>query len=171
MLNIVVEAENGKAVAATQKLIDAVQTKTYRSGKTSAKMLNDNIMPFRLSFAMEDFHPFYDEFHYQIQRFIESGRSRFHRNIRNLLYDEEVPALVLSMADLGIGFIVCLIPLSLGVIAFIAEIVAAKVMFLARTMKDVLTEMLVVVIFLDCGHYRIIFFRLKRHECLFNKTR
>lgn len=171
MLNLVVEAENEKTVAATMKMIDAVQTKIYRSGKTSAKMLNDNIMTFRLTFTMEDFHPFFDEFHYQIQRFIESGRSRFHRNIKNLLYDEEVPPLVLSLDDLGIGFAVCLIPLTLSAIAFIGEVVASKFMLLAVEMRDVLTAAFVVAVFLDCGHYRITNFRLRYHKCLHSKAR
>lgn len=145
-----VEAENGRTVLATSKLITKVEKKAYRSGKMSVKIINDKSVPLMLSFTMEFFNPFYDEFHYQIQRFIESGRSVFHRNFRHRLYDEPVPPLVLSINDLEIGFMVCLIPLALSAIAFIFEVALSKVKLLAFRLRDTLTVVFVVAAFVDC---------------------
>lgn len=139
MLNIVADAENKRTVAATFKLIDALQKKFYRSGKTSAKVLNCQIAPYMLAFPMEKFHPFFDEFRFQIHRSIEAGVSSFNRNIKNSLQEDEIPPLVLSMDDLGVGFLVCLIPLAVSAVAFIGEVFVSKLIFLSKAIRDVIT--------------------------------
>lgn len=155
MLQIAAEMENKRTVAATLKIIDSVEQKTYRSGKISMKAINDKIIPFMMSFIMEDFHPFYDEFHLNVHRLIESGLSQFNQKFRNPLFDEEVPPLVLSLDDLGIGFAVCLIPVTLSFVTFIAEVAASKIQVITASILNALTAMYLVTALLGKRIYGI----------------
>lgn len=60
------------------------------------------------------------------------------------MYDEEIPALVLSMEDLGIGFGVCLIPLVLSVTVFVFEVIFSTT---KQTAKEYLAALFVALTF------------------------
>lgn len=149
MLNIAAVSENKKMLPATYELIAATQKKDYRSGKSSIQVIKDKTLPMEITFSMEPFHPFFEEFHDKIQRLIESGTMRFNEAGQSFGFDEEVPPLVLSMDDLGIGFVVCMIPLTLGAIAFIVEVLSPNVKIFARKICEGFIAAIVVSAFLD----------------------
>lgn len=151
MLDIVSEARNERTFAATLELISNLEIKTYRSGKTSVKMLNYRIMISMSTLAFQPIHPFFDEFYFQILRMLETGLFS-NTQMRNPRYDEEVPPVVLSMNDLQIGFIVCFVPLILSVFAFIVEITIQKLKLLVKNIKDALTATFVVAAFATIRH-------------------
>lgn len=109
--------------------MEALEKHFYRSGKTSVAIADVTLAPIFISFAMTPFNPYSEIFFEIIQRLIEAGicpdrlaGRTSNVKLRNTLYDEEVPPLVLSMDDLGVGFEVCLIPLTLSFVAFIFEV-------------------------------------------------
>lgn len=139
-LEMVVEPKNEKSLAITLEYLDFMENRKYRSGKTSLEVVQDQTVPVMTTFLLPSLHPFFEEFHDKIHRLIESGRSfpKKHES-QTKRFDDEVPALVLSMEDLGIGFAVCLVPLTLGAVAFVVEVTVSKIKLLAKTMWDVLT--------------------------------
>lgn len=151
LIKIAVEAENEKVVLASFEFIALLQKYNYRSGKMSLKPIEDKVVPRPSIFTTEPFHNFFEEFYVQTKRLIEAGMMRFEERLQDRRYDEEVPALVLSMDDLEIGFKACLIPLTFSAIAFIVEIAIPKVNLAARTIRDTLTAVFVVVALLDFG--------------------
>lgn len=148
MLNIVVEAENQRTVAITREFINLLEKTFYRSGKNSLKMLNDKVMSYMMIFPVLDSHPFYGEFYDQIQIFVASGTSSFLKIVKNPLYDEAVPPLVLSLDDLSIGFLVCLIPITFSVVTFMCEIATLAFKLFVSQLRDTLTASYVVGVFL-----------------------
>lgn len=151
MLKIVVEAENEKTVVASHELIAALERNYYRSGKHSLKTITDKTITEMTTFTMNPIHPFFEEFNEYIHRMMDAGIV-FHKNQFAKVtkaYDGELPALVLSMDDLGIGFIVCLVPLAISIFIFIAEVAIAKIKLFCKAMRDTFIVVLVVTKFLD----------------------
>lgn len=99
---------------------------------------------------MRSYSPFFEIFADNIQKLVEAGFCP-HRlagiitSSRRELYEDEIPPLVLSMDDLGVGFEVCLIPLALSLLVFVSEVIYSKV---RKTVKDYLTALFAVVTFL-----------------------
>lgn len=150
LMNVVVEAENEKVLPATLELIAHLEKLLYRSGKPSLRAIQDQTVPVMTVFLMNPFHPFFEVFHDTVHRLIETGATKIPKGINNKLFDEEVPALVLTMDDLGIGFIVCLTPVTLSVLAFVFEVVTKKLKYLADTVRALLTTMSVLRVFFNC---------------------
>lgn len=152
MLDIVSEAKNERAFAATLELISNLEKIFYRSGKTSAEMLNAKVISFMTTLTFEPVHPFFDEFHFQIHRIFETGSLIYYKPLQNRRYDEEVPPLVLSMKDLHIGFTVCCAPLILSVVAFVVEFAIPKFKLLIKNIQGALTAKFVFAAFLEEQH-------------------
>lgn len=138
-LDIIAEPKNERTLIITHKFLNILEKYRYRSGKPSFSFLNDKEAEVLIAFAMTPFDPFFEEFDEKIQRLIEAGVCPYRLNGdiipidgKNELYDEEVPPLVLSMDDLGIGFIVCLIPLTLSIFVFMIEIAIPRIRILAH---------------------------------------
>lgn len=148
MLNIAVEAENKKTLPATFEILASLQKQAYRSGKSSIQIIKDKVIPMMTVFSMEPFHPFFEEFYLQTKRLIESGTMKFNEDLRIRRYDEEIPALMLTMTDLGIGFTACLIPLALGAIAFVVEVAIPKAKIFANKILEMIMAVFVVKAFL-----------------------
>lgn len=134
-LNAIAEPTNRRVVVATLEFLDYIEKSSFRNGKTSIE-ISDNIkfgtQP--ISFQLRSNCPFWKIFKERIQRLLEAGicPHRLPLNVlsersKNKRYDEEIPALVLSMEDLGVGFEVCLMPLAVSVAVFVFEIVYQKV--------------------------------------------
>lgn len=139
----------------TIEFMEAFEKHFYRSGKTSLATADIKLEPHIISFPMTPFNPYFEEFSDKIQRLIESGicperlAGRTSTSmLRNKLYDETVPALVLSMDDLGIGFEICLILLVLSVATFILEVIFSKI---KQTVKEYLTVLYAVKSFIGVG--------------------
>lgn len=129
----VAEPTNRKAFAATLEYMSMLEKFSYRNGKTSIEVSDFNLQPQTITFPIRSHSPFCGEFQEKIQRLLEAGicphrlaKKLFpkpeKRYKMNKMYDEEIPALVLSMDDLGVGFEICSIPLVLSVAIFIYEI-------------------------------------------------
>lgn len=147
MLDIVAEATNKRTFAASAQLVAYWEQKSYRSGKTSVKMINDEAIGYWTTFILNSFHPFFEEFQDVIHRTIATGAFILKRPASYRMHDDEVPALVLSMDDLSIGFMICLIPLSLSVFAFVAEFTMPKVKLLGKKLRDSIIAAFVVTTF------------------------
>lgn len=150
----VVEPKNKLVVLTTVNFVAQIQSKMVRSGVMSVKILDEELRAELILFSITKFLPFFEEFQTKIQQnIIENGHLakmfRFYKNIARLKasydsIDDIVPALVLNMADLEIGFLVCLIPLALSVIAFICELVAPIMKHLTKITRDLLTFLYII---------------------------
>lgn len=106
----------------------------FRNGKTSIEISEEfKLETQMITFPIPSGSPFYEVFGEQIVRLLEAGicpyrltGSLLNMKVKTKRYDEEIPALVLSMEDLGVGFEVCLIPLALSIVSFIFEVIYAK---------------------------------------------
>lgn len=108
--------------------------------------LEEEVQPVPKVVSFKKFLPFFEEIKIQIQALIEAGfkKKGFNRNVKNFQYyhegiNDSVPTLVLKMDDLEIGFLVCMIPLALSVVAFVCELAVAKIKSLTVKMRDLLT--------------------------------
>lgn len=129
-LNAIAEPKNRKIVVATLEFLDQVEKLSYRNGKTSIEISRDFKLDTEIiTFPMRSFSPFYEVFNDRLRRLVEAGicphrlaGSVLSPKLKNKRYDEEIPALVLSMDDLGVGFEVCLIELAFSALTFVCEI-------------------------------------------------
>lgn len=136
-LELAVEPENRAVVLSEATDLNSIH-KRYRSGLTSLKVLEQ---PFRSSFCgilFKKYSPFHKVVNEQILRMFETGivqynkrRSEKSNDFKNV--DEEIGPQVLTMDHLGIGFIFCFIPLGVGVVLLVAEILISQTkMFLHK---------------------------------------
>lgn len=147
-VDIVAESRNKKTLLASRELIDFIEQHRYRSGKSSVGFLNQKVYGSLITFAMAPFDPFFEEFDEKIQIFVESGMYSMlaYEFKGNNLYNAEVPPLVLTMHDLGIGFFVCLASLLLSMAVLLLEITIPKVRSLARRIRDSFVAVYLVVV-------------------------
>lgn len=111
----------------------------YRSGKSSIQLLEDVILSsIFVTFPMHQFDVLFEAFQEKALRLSEAGLSpkSYSGSVFTKMDDDEVPPLVLTMADLNIGFIVCLIPLALSVLAFILEVTIPWARSTAKSIKE-----------------------------------
>lgn len=102
---------------------------SFRSGTASLTLLDETIATFPAGQKFNSYCPFYETFNRKIDRMISSGLIRhwydeFYTRKSFKIKPEETGPEVLTMDHLGIGFLVCLIPLVLGIIAFVVELMS-----------------------------------------------
>lgn len=111
------------------------EKEVYRSGKFSFNLLCEELRPIYLTFAMKPYSPLYEKFDETIQKLCQGGfcyEKLAGLHPKKISYkdttmdNDKVPALILSIDDLGIGFEICSIPATLSVIAFVAEVLTSK---------------------------------------------
>lgn len=143
IFDMTVDAANKNTQAITVELIDKIEKILYRSGKTSLKILDYNVGTQFITFPLTPFDPFYEEFRETILKLIEAGICPFRLNgkmvdrvLRRNRLNENVPPLVLTLEDLGVGFIVCSIPLCLSVAAFLFELLISKIHEIISLTRD-----------------------------------
>lgn len=145
VLQVAVEPENKKTILLSLEYLKYTERFTYRNGKSSFSILSEELRPLHLTFAMKPFSPFYEKFDETIQRLCQGGfcperLAMLHP--RQILYkdrnmeNDKIPPLVLSMDDLGIGFVVCSIPLTFSVIVFVAEVFTNKTKKMIQSLND-----------------------------------
>lgn len=143
-LDSVAEPENKLTLLVTLELVIGCEKRFFRDGKMSVKFLKEKLRHEFVTFMMPLYSPFAEEFGNNILRLIEAGicpekmgelKPSFLNRPQNT--DKEVPAL--KMDDLGIGFLVCMVPLALSIIAFICELAVPKMKILAIKLRDLLT--------------------------------
>lgn len=151
-MNSIAEPANKKILTATMEFLDQVEKSSYRSGKTSIEVSDLRLATQLITIPIRSFSPFYETFRQTIQTLSEAGICP-HRLTgqlvsiegKNKRYDEEIPPLVLSMDDLGIGFLVCLIPLTLSGVVFSFEVIYSNVI---KTTLESLISVFVVMTFM-----------------------
>lgn len=152
-LNSVAEPKNKKIFPTTLEFLDKVEKTDYRSGKTSIVVSDLDLETQAIFFPMLLNNPFYETFEDIIQRLTEAGIcpyrliAKFFTFMKsemqtNKMFDEEIPALVLSMEDLGIGFEFCLIPLLLSLLVFSFEVIYPR-------LEKYLTALTTIVVFFN----------------------
>lgn len=149
-IDIVAEPGNKKVRMITLRFLDFIEQHDYRNGKSSIEVV-DTLMADQFEvFSMAPYDPFFEEFSETLQRLVEAGicpdrmNGNYWRPIANKRYNEDVPPLVLNMDDLGIGFLVCVVPLVCSAVAFAFEILVPKIKSLGNSLKDYLVAFYVV---------------------------
>lgn len=150
---IFVEPENKLVQVQPLRFLSAFEQDYLREGKMSLKLLNEEIGSNYIAYPMKPFSPFYEEVKKNIQALLANGRleeqtkTKYNTNHFKYQHDtinDSVPALVLSLDDLGIGFMICLIPLTLSLVAFVSELAVPRVKALAIKTRDLLTFLYVI---------------------------
>lgn len=156
LLEIVAEPENKRTLSMTEECLKILESSRYRSGKSSLNFLTVHESSVLHAFALTPFDPFFEQFDEKIQTLIEAGTCPYRMNGeiveyggKNDLYDEEVPPLVLSMDDLGIGFIVCVIPLALSVFVFFIEVMIPISQNFVHKVKDSIIAVAAIAVFMN----------------------
>lgn len=116
------------------EFVKGAEKTKYRNGKSSIEVSEEVMVDSQMiTFPTRSFSPFFEICQDRIQRLVEAGirpqrvAGRMVTAEENeSLFDEEIPALVLSMEDLGIGFEVCLIPVALSVLVFVFEVLYSE---------------------------------------------
>lgn len=131
----------------------------YNSGKSSFSFLEEGEDTFLIPYSMTLTNPFAGTFFKKLQTLIEADLCPNRLNsltdsptfkLRKK-FDEDIPPLVLKMDDLGIGFLVCLIPLALSVVAFIAELAVPKIKTLGTKLRDTLVAYFIIRTYFGCN--------------------
>lgn len=149
--NLVVEPENKLVFLTTVNVVDQFETHLYQDGKMSLKFLEEELRSELTLIAIRKFSPFFEEFKMRIQMMVETefkvlstnGNSKHFRDQHEKINDS-VPALILSIDDLKIGFLVCCVPLALSVVIFFCEVLRPKLLALAMKARDLLTFLYVI---------------------------
>lgn len=143
IFDIITEPEN-RLVCKTSFQLLAYFTRThFKEGKMSLRFLDEQTKPQLLAFKIQPFSPLFEECNYQLQSLTENGLTKtlFNRGHRKVQYrnddiNDDVPPLVLNMEDLGIGFLVCLVPLTLTFVAFVCELATPLMKALVKATLD-----------------------------------
>lgn len=129
---VVTEFENRLTVMTSAEYANLHERKYLADGRMSLKYLNEDLKTAFVTFSMKPYSPFLEEFEFKIRRLVEAGICPGRLGGKNAdifpqRIDKELPAIVLTMDDLGIGFTICLIPLTLSVLAFFFEAAVPRV--------------------------------------------
>lgn len=111
----------------TQFHINYLNNYLYRSGESSVTRLETTFTSAFLALMFKPFSPFFESFNEEIDQLISSGLISYWINIAGNKYGfkrkiSEIGPEVLTMEHLGIGFLVCFIPLVISFVVFIAEV-------------------------------------------------
>lgn len=126
---IAVEPENRAVSQSTEGWVKNNLHDKYRSGLSSLHVLNQLVMVVAGGVGFKRFSPFYDTFNDIIGRHIAVG---FANTFDKLLSPrvgtkaDDIGPQVLTLEQLGLGFIACLIPLGLSTVVFLIEIVVNR---------------------------------------------
>lgn len=156
--DLVVEPENKLVNFNPLAFVIGHEKKVYREGHMSLKILNEVLRHDALGIYFKPCSPFYEEFERQTQILLSTGLLSVTLTFRldrfkdqHDTINDRVPAQVLFMADLWIGFLVCMIPLTLSAIAFLCEIMVPKLKNLMVSLRDTLVFLcLIRTVGLDC---------------------
>lgn len=145
---MIAETKNKITLVATKEFVDFFEQESYRNGKSSLGFLEQQLPEFPITISFAPFDPFFEEFDEKIQKFVEAGLydNFAYKYKNNRLFNEEVPPLVLTMDDLSIGFLFCSIPMALGVVVFMLEVITDKLTVLAEKLREIFVAVYVVVV-------------------------
>lgn len=145
VFEIIAEPVNKRTMQLSLDYIERLERFYFRSGKSSLAILEEDVRSLTITFPMLPFNPFYEEFEGKIQKLVEAGfcpRRLIGRIVastsENKRFNEDVPPLVLTLEDLGIGFLACLFPLGMSIVVFAIEISISKLHRLRCYLRAVL---------------------------------
>lgn len=142
---LIFEPDNKLSLLATEDFISSFERYNLRDGKPSWIFLSEKLRKQANFFAIPLFSPYFEEVDEILQKLVEGGfsngklgRNEGALNHRPERTNNEVPALVLDMKDLEIGFLLCLLLLALSVVAFLCELASLIIEHLAKKARDLL---------------------------------
>lgn len=143
---LVAEPQNKMTMQVSKEFVKYFERNTLADGITSLKFLEEEMRVDFVTFPMKPYSPFSEEFKSKIEKLIEAGIcpeklaiGTFAESSKLEKTDIEVPALVLTIDDLAVGFLVCLVPLALSFVVFIGELLVPFLIRLAVKIRCLLT--------------------------------
>jgi hypothetical protein len=121
-----VEPENKATIFGLEIQLSQVNNYKLKSGVSSLILLQEKVHSFYLGLVFDRGNPFFDIIDELILYLMSGGLIQFWRKTRLMhrgmfKIQEKVPPQVLTMGHLEIGFLICLIPMGLSLIAFLIE--------------------------------------------------
>ena len=129
------------------QLLQKIHANDYRYGISSLLTLDSNYLLAFKCFAYNMQSPFYEIFT-NFTSYAFDGGLLLWKKYRKPLEEDPGPQ-ILSMDHLGIGFLFCLVPLTLSIIAFICELFIFWVPKLSRYILNLLVAQAVVKAFMN----------------------
>lgn len=132
-LDLVSEPKNQLTLLTSEEFINFAERNLLRDGKMSLKVLAEELQWQFDTFPMPLFSPLFEEFKDKIQRLVEAGLcpERLAGRVVPLKFAQsrntDTPVMVLNIEDLGIGFLVCLVPLALSIVVFVCELAVSRI--------------------------------------------
>lgn len=153
-MQAIAEPTNKKVLSASLEFISRIEEHYFRNGKSSIEISSEiKLASTLVDFPVRVHSPFLKIFEESVQVLTEAGicprrlaADILPQHFIDEVFDEEIPTLVLSMEDLGVGFEVCLIPLALSLVVFIFELVYSKI---KQIVEDYLTATLTILTFIE----------------------
>lgn len=128
----VAEPANKLAVIGDNVALDAIHNKLFRSGFSSVEILKEVVRTTFLGIRFQEFSPFFEIVNGEVLRLLAGGilqhswRHKINpKGERRVV--EVIGPQVLSMDHLEIGFIICLIPLAIGIVVFGVEFLIPRI--------------------------------------------
>lgn len=150
-MSLLFDPENKLTLQTSVEYVSAYERTFLRDGKPSWTFLEEPLRNEPNTFAVPLFSPYFEEVKDTLQKLIEGG-FRYdnlgeHENVallRSERINNEVPALVLDMEDLAIGFLLCLIPLALSIVVFFCELASPIIIHSLQATKNLLVYVYVI---------------------------
>lgn len=127
---------------------------SYRNGFASVKFLEETIFTSFAGLTLKLFCPFFESFNEKVGQLMANGMIQhwfsIHLNPKGTKRgEEEFLSKALTMDDLGVGFQVCLIPLSLSIFVFFLELLYSRLTIVLSDLKEKFVAMNVIEIFME----------------------
>lgn len=125
-LDIVAETANIGTFLVAKRHLAYAEDEAYRSGFSSLSLLEDGFDSSFVGFNFKSFCPFYETFKSRLDQMTSAGI--ILRIVDNFFHFKsnqkkmEIGPQVLTMEHLAVGFLICLIPLALSIVAFVGEL-------------------------------------------------
>lgn len=138
-LQIVAEPDNQMVAIGVEEYIRYIHSKLYRSGFSSLEVLKETVRNVYFGLWFKAFSPFNEILNDRILRLFDGGIIQYWTNYRLdpksiKKVAEDIGAQILTMDHLEIGFIVCLIPITIAGFVLLIEIGIPKIKTLSENL-------------------------------------
>lgn len=152
VFNIIAEPENKLTIMTTKQYTIFLEKMRFLRGKASFKFVEEGMRSLFITFTMETGSPYFEQTKDVTMRLVEAGICPFFlggsvTNVNPERIEETVPPLVLTLEELEVGFLVCIIPLTFSVLAFFCEIMVPRIVAVAIKTRDLIAFLFVVQAF------------------------
>lgn len=130
--DIVAEPANKGTAIMSPYLLSMLQNNQYRSGLSSLELVEERLAGVHMSVMFPYFSPLFEAFNEKIQLMLSNGLIDYwHKNFANRrglkIKIDDIGPQILTMEHVSIGFLVCLFPMVLSILAFVGEIAVFKI--------------------------------------------